>query len=641
MQSADETKAGPDDAKPTTPVSACDVLVVGAGLGGLALALALARDQVRVALVDKTTGEAARSVATVRAGGSLLTPACVLWARKLGIYKKLREDPDCEAVADFEGLSNPALITNGKVARGGGRQEGEEADRLRRDLAGKKNYGDRDCCYLSIEQKRVEDALYERVRESDFVNILWGQEFKSMEAGETEVLATLHAVSSDFVQSVRCKYVVGCDGRASGVRRAHFHRDNIEGFEYREHKGVMLHMMCECRLEWNLDRKSYRLEQKSLNGFGPTIGGGAAAPVPSSDASLYRVSVNAPFTMWGSSIEGMDHPPLSLVQKQLKPKLPRGAKLSDPLWTRYYRMNHFVSFTFGHHRAFLVGEAAHAHPPVGILPMNAVIEDADNLAWKLALAVKTGGGDKADLLETYDGERRPMAEGVRKSIAGYFSDLMQGNLRPVNYARNDCGLFSALPASSALVVEPPFPERYAAKAGELAPSVKNLLLTNTMKQTRLEDILLSSTKHKIFCFCSDWPVKMDSPYTESEPSHSGKNLGAPSTDLVQRCGSPQPHTWEKMLQNMETILGPEMVKLCEFYTIHSTTKIAHMDGLDYNISHNPTHVVDAEEEFAASFGNLEGSTNVSAVLIRPDLRIGCIGEFPHFIQDLKEYCQAL
>ena len=62
------------------------------------------------------------------------------------------------------------------------------------------------------------------------------------------------------------------DGRASVVRHTCFERD-VEDFEWKEHKGVMLHMMCECKLSHDgLVRKPYRLEQKSLNGFGPTVG---------------------------------------------------------------------------------------------------------------------------------------------------------------------------------------------------------------------------------------------------------------------------------------------------------------------------------------------------------------------------------
>jgi 2-polyprenyl-6-methoxyphenol hydroxylase-like FAD-dependent oxidoreductase len=248
---------------------------------------------------------------------------------------------------------------------------------------------------------------------------LWSQGFQKLEAREEGGGLTGYtydenaAETKEATHEISCQFVVGCDGKTSDLRKNYFHRDNIETYEWKEYKGVMLHMMCECQLQWPLPRKSYRLEQKSLNGFGPTIGGGAAEPVPSLDKTLFRLSVNAPFTMWGSNIDCLEAPPLSLLQKQLKPKLPKGSKLLTPSWSKYYRMNHFISSSFSYGGAFLVGEAAHAHPPVGILPMNSVIEDTANLAWKLTLAIKLGVTDpECTLLQSYDSERRPQAEKV-------------------------------------------------------------------------------------------------------------------------------------------------------------------------------------------------------------------------------------
>ena len=67
--------------------SSCDVLIVGAGLAGLALALQLSEDDVRVILVDKNRqaqqGEKEGSSSSKRGGGVLLSPANVLWARKV------------------------------------------------------------------------------------------------------------------------------------------------------------------------------------------------------------------------------------------------------------------------------------------------------------------------------------------------------------------------------------------------------------------------------------------------------------------------------------------------------------------------------------------------------------------------------
>ena len=66
-----------------------------------------------------------------------------------------------------------------------------------------------------------------------------------------------------------------------------------------------------------------------------------------------------------------------------------------------------VAERFRQGRAFLVGDAAHRFPPSGGFGMNSGIQDAQNLAWKLAMVLRHGSGD--ELLESYDTERRAVA----------------------------------------------------------------------------------------------------------------------------------------------------------------------------------------------------------------------------------------
>ncbi|HMI44000.1 MAG TPA: FAD-dependent monooxygenase [Gemmatimonadaceae bacterium] len=70
-------------------------------------------------------------------------------------------------------------------------------------------------------------------------------------------------------------------------------------------------------------------------------------------------------------------------------------------WFSTYRVHHRVALRFRDRRAFLLGDAAHIHSPVGGQGMNTGIGDAVNLAWKLAQALK--GGEK--ILDTYEPER--------------------------------------------------------------------------------------------------------------------------------------------------------------------------------------------------------------------------------------------
>lgn len=77
-------------------------------------------------------------------------------------------------------------------------------------------------------------------------------------------------------------------------------------------------------------------------------------------------------------------------------------------------------------RVFLVGDAAHRHPPAGALGLNTGIQDSHNLAWKLASVLK--GSAAPELLASYERERRPVAEEVVSRAL--FSTL---NHRVINY----------------------------------------------------------------------------------------------------------------------------------------------------------------------------------------------------------------
>lgn len=76
-------------------------------------------------------------------------------------------------------------------------------------------------------------------------------------------------------------------------------------------------------------------------------------------------------------------------------------------WFSTYHVHHRVAQAFRVGRAFLLGDAAHIHSPVGGQGMNTGIGDAINLAWKFAWVLR--GGADAKILDTYECERRAFA----------------------------------------------------------------------------------------------------------------------------------------------------------------------------------------------------------------------------------------
>jgi hypothetical protein len=81
-------------------------------------------------------------------------------------------------------------------------------------------------------------------------------------------------------------------------------------------------------------------------------------------------------------------------------------------WLSTYRIHHRAAVRFRDRRCFILGDAAHIHSPVGAQGMNTGLQDAYNLAWKLALVVKNQA--KAELLDSYEQERLPVAQALLK-----------------------------------------------------------------------------------------------------------------------------------------------------------------------------------------------------------------------------------
>jgi hypothetical protein len=91
-------------------------------------------------------------------------------------------------------------------------------------------------------------------------------------------------------------------------------------------------------------------------------------------------------------------------------------------WSSVYRVSHRIATAYGRGRAFIAGDAAHIHPPVGGQGMNTGLQDAHNLAWKLAHVVK--GLTGPTLLDSYQAERHPVGVDVVKSTSAALNAVL-------------------------------------------------------------------------------------------------------------------------------------------------------------------------------------------------------------------------
>ena len=100
-------------------------------------------------------------------------------------------------------------------------------------------------------------------------------------------------------------------------------------------------------------------------------------------------------------------------------------KIVDPLWLSDFRINTRMVDRFRNKRIFVAGDAAHIHSPAGGQGIATGIQDAANLAWKLAACLRMGAPD--ELLDTYDEERKPIAREVLQRTSAVSSVLFALN----------------------------------------------------------------------------------------------------------------------------------------------------------------------------------------------------------------------
>jgi 2-polyprenyl-6-methoxyphenol hydroxylase-like FAD-dependent oxidoreductase len=122
-------------------------------------------------------------------------------------------------------------------------------------------------------------------------------------------------------------------------------------------------------------------------------------------------------------------PTLEEVQSVLDRRGPGGIKASNPIWLASFRINERKVANYRSGRVFVAGDAAHIHSPAGGQGMNTGIQDACNLAWKLAL-VRHGQCASEPLLESYSIERSAVGEQVLKA-AGRLTTIgiMRGEIK--------------------------------------------------------------------------------------------------------------------------------------------------------------------------------------------------------------------
>ncbi|CAM5772187.1 Flavin-dependent monooxygenase [Labrys miyagiensis] len=231
-----------------------------------------------------------------------------------------------------------------------------------------------------------------------------GVALEGLEIGKAGTAVRLRRANGE-IEEAQYRFVVGCDGAHSAVRKAAGIRFEGEAYPWP-------FMLGDVHVDWNLP---YGVPLRALR---PVEGGPPdmfiAIPLP--EPGRYRVTTLAKSEAMpaGSQAHGIQTeqtgPSLEELQAVADDLLPDTPRLSDLRWSSIFRISVRLADRYRNGPVFIAGDAAHIHPPTGGQGMNTGIQDAYNLAWKLALVL--AGKASTNLLDSYDAERRPVGEEV-------------------------------------------------------------------------------------------------------------------------------------------------------------------------------------------------------------------------------------
>ncbi|AKS35673.1 FAD-dependent monooxygenase [Mycolicibacterium goodii] len=356
-----------------------DVIVVGAGPTGLALACSLRLHGLSVRVLDSAAGPATTSRANfLHARGSEVL-------NRIGALGTL-PDESLRAMRITTYLGDRPVMT----LKFGDPGMGTAAPPM------------------VVSQAEVEAALRARLARLG-VEPEWCQKVIAVRQDRDGAIAELGGGAQ-----VSGHWLVGCDGTSSVVRR----QVDI-GFP-----GVKLSerfLLADVHLDWATDRSG-------TSGWIHPDGMVGAMPIPGVDGrdDLWRLFVYDPTLDRNPS----DDEILERIGRIVPYRTGRTVTFGDAEWLSMFTVHRRLADTYRRGRVLIAGDAAHAHAPFGGQGMLTGIGDAENLAFKLALVVRGLAADA--IVDTYEAERRPLATEVLRGTSA---------ITRVNVAGNPIGRF--------------------------------------------------------------------------------------------------------------------------------------------------------------------------------------------------------
>ncbi|MEV6332726.1 FAD-dependent monooxygenase [Streptomyces sp. NPDC051909] len=363
------------------PTEQTPVLIVGGAVVGLSTALFLARRGIRPLLVERHPGALGHPRARV------INPRTVEVFRAAGLEEEIFADRSLTSelseklMVRAETLAGPEIFSAPMQ---------DEAPELTSEVT--------PCTWCSIDQDKLERIVARRAAELG-AELRWSTELVGFEQDEDGVTATLRDTATGAASTVRTQYLIGADGVRSAVREAA--GIAVEG------PGTLIHTVS---VVFKADlTEPLRGRDLGLGYFDQPDTGTLLMPLDGSRWVFYTPfhpergerledfdearcieAIRAAIGVPGLAVDGLE------VQVEKTGEKILGFDISAGLAERYRAG-----------RVFLAGDAAHTMPPTGAFGAATGIQDADNLAWKLAAVLQRTAGPA--LLDSYEAERRPVA----------------------------------------------------------------------------------------------------------------------------------------------------------------------------------------------------------------------------------------
>jgi 2-polyprenyl-6-methoxyphenol hydroxylase-like FAD-dependent oxidoreductase len=350
------------------------VLIVGAGPSGLMMACQLLRYGIQPTIIDSKQGPVEQS------------NALAVQARSLEIYRQM-------GIVD-------------KVIR-----EGKPSNGLHYYTAQKKaaTFSISDAGrhstpfpFIQIYQQNKNERVLLDYLTVNCCPVFWEVTLAGLKKSNGKIVASIN--TRNGTRELSCDWLIGADGAHSEVRNQMQIPFNGDTYPHRFY-------LADVVLENNFDEGYINLFLEK-NGF---VG---LFPLPESKG--YRLIGNIPKNH-------LDNRNLALadvlpVANQLSGM---DIKINKCNWFTTYRLHHKMAGQFKLENCFLVGDAAHIHSPVGGQGMNTGLQDAYNLAWKLASVVN--GQCKPSILDSYAAERMAVAKKLLQTTDRAFNVIMSSN----------------------------------------------------------------------------------------------------------------------------------------------------------------------------------------------------------------------